>query len=164
MKKIILYFLLLQPILDILISLQQRYLPNTLSIGLIIRGLLFLLIFIYLYKNKKNRKYLISYIVFSFIYVLYAFFLLGNVVTELSNVFQIFYLPFLILFFSQYEDSKISKNIILIISFIILNTLVIPYIFGWGFNISEQYINKDGFIGFYNGGNEISAVLLEFLL
>ncbi len=163
MKKIILYFLLLQPILDILISLQQRYLPNTLSIGLIIRGLLFLLIFIYLYKNKKNRKYLISYIVFLFIYVLYAFFLLGNVVTELSNVFQIFYLPFLILFFSQYEDSKISKNIILIISFIILNTLVIPYIFGWGFNISEQYINKDGFIGFYNGGNEISAVLLCLL-
>ena len=163
MKKTIFYFLLLQPVLDILISLQQRYLPNTLSIGLIIRGVLFLTIFIYLFKNKNNRKYLISYLIFLFIYLLYDIFIIGHVITELSNIFQIFYLPFLILFFSEYEDKKISKNFILIISFILLNTLVIPYIFGWGFNISEQYVNKDGFIGFYNGGNEISAIILCLL-
>ena len=160
MKKILFYFLLLQPALDIIISLQQRYLPNTLSIGLLFRGLLFLLIFLYLYKNKNNRKYLYSYLIFILIYLLYDFFILKTIIPELSNIFQIFYLPFFILFFSQYEDDKISENYILLISFIFLNTIVIPYLFGFGFNISEYYINKEGFIGLYNGGNEISAILL----
>ncbi len=163
MKKIILYFLLLQPFLDILISLQQRYLPNTISIGLIIRGIFFFIIFVYLFKNHGNRKYLYSYLIFILIYLLYDIFILNSTITELSNIFQIFYLPFMILFFSQYEDKKINKNLILIISFILLNTLIIPYIFGFGFDISEYYVNKEGFIGLYSGGNEISAILLCLL-
>lgn len=163
MKKTIYYFLLLQPILDILISLQQKYLPNTLSIGLIIRGILFLLITIYLFKDKSNRKYIYSYLIFILIYLLYDIFILKSIIPELSNIFQIFYLPFLILFFSKFDNEKINKKFIIIIYFILLNSLLIPYIFGIGFNISEMYSNKEGYIGLYNGGNEISAVLLTLL-
>ena len=157
-------FLLLQPFLDILISLQSRYLPNTISIGIIIRGLLFVLVLFYIWKNKQYRWYVYSLFIFVLIYILYDIFILKtSLIGEMSNLFQIFYFPFLILFFANYKNNKIDKKIITIIYFILLNSIIIPYIFGLGYNISEYYVNKEGYLGFYTGGNEISAILLCFL-
>ena len=164
-KEIILpIFLLIQPFLDILISLQSRYLPNTISIGVIIRGLLLVLVLFYIWKQKKYNGYIYSLFIFILIYIIYDIFILKSSISgELSNLFQIFYFPFLILFFSLYNNDKINKKLITIIYFILLNSIIIPYIFGLGYNISEYYINKEGYLGFYTGGNEISAILLCFL-
>ena len=157
-------FLLLQPFLDILISLQSRYLPNTISIGIIIRGILFVLVLFYIWKQKQYRWYVYSLFIFILIYILYDIFILKtSLIGEMSNLFQIFYFPFLILFFSNYKNNKIDKKLITIIYFILLNSIIIPYIFGIGYNISEYYVNKEGYLGFYTGGNEISAIILCFL-
>ena len=134
-------FLLLQPFLDILISLQSRYLPKTISIGLIIRGLLFVLVLFYIWKNKQYRWYVYSLFIFVLIYILYDIFILKtSLIGEMSNLFQIFYFPFLILFFANYNNNKIDKKLITIIYFILLNSIIIPYIFGLGYNISEYWV------------------------
>ena len=157
-------FLLIQPLLDILISLQSRYYPNFISIGVIIRGILFICVLFYIWKNKQYRLFIYSLLIFILIYVLYDIYILKSpLINELSNLFQIFYLPFLILFFANYKNIKIDKKLITIIYFILLNSIIIPYILGLGYNISEYYINKEGYLGFYTGGNEISAILLCFL-
>ena len=54
-KKIILLFLLLSPILDMIVGIELRLFPNAFSIGTLIRGLVFISMIYYLYKDNINR-------------------------------------------------------------------------------------------------------------
>ena len=55
-NKFIIIFLLIEPLIDVLTSFQVRNNIGLFSIGTIIRGLFFLFIIIYLYKNNYSRK------------------------------------------------------------------------------------------------------------
>lgn len=161
LNKFILYFLLFQPILDVFTSIQIRNDIGLFSIGTLIRGLFFLFIIIYLYKNNIGKKYIFMFIIYVFLAMSYYVIDTKNdIITEVINLIKIFYLPFLIYFFNNYENEKINDKFILGLYLIYLNLIIIPYMFGIGNYISEIYINKNGYFGLFNSGNEISAIIL----
>ena len=160
-NKFVYLFLLLSPVLDALTAIFKKSFDLPFSIGTIIRGLFFLLVLVWLIKNYKNKKILMIFLLYVFLAVLYYFGLYkNNLLNEVSNIFYIFYLPILMMFFSKYNNDKINDKLILKIYLIYLSLIIIPYIFGVGYNLSESYVNKQGYFGLFYGGNELSATLL----
>lgn len=163
-NKFIIIFLLIEPLIDVLTSFQIRNNIGLFSIGTIIRGLFFLFIIIYLYKNNYSRKSILLFLLYVFLAIIY--YLSDskiNIFSEIINIIKIFYLPFIICFFNNYENEKINDKFILGIYLIYLNLILIPYLFNIGYNVSEVYINKNGYLGLFYSGNEISAVILSLM-
>ena len=99
---LVIVFMLVQPLLDVITSIQINNNINAISISLIIRGLFFLIVLYYLLKNKE-RKFLFLFLVYFLLAISYQLaFTKNNFIVEISNIIQIFYLPILILFFNKY--------------------------------------------------------------
>lgn len=163
-NKFIIIFLLIEPLIDVLTSFQVRNNIGLFSIGTIIRGLFFLFIIIYLYKNNYSRKSILLFLLYVFLAMIY--YLSDskiNIFSEIINIIKIFYLPFIICFFNNYENEKINDKFILGIYLIYLNLILIPSLFNVGYNISDVYVNKKGYLGLFYSGNEISAVILSLM-
>ena len=159
--KFVYIFLLLSPVLDALTSLFIKKLDFSFSIGTVIRGIFLLLIIIWLKNNYKNKKILFLFVLYLLLAMMYYFGKYkSGVVLEVTNIFHIFYLPLLMIFFSNYNNEKINDKLILKIYLIYLNLIIIPYIFGIGFNLTDSYVNKEGYFGLFSFGNELSAVLV----
>ena len=127
-NKFVLAFIILNPILDFLSIIQDKYLKFPVSIGLIIRGLFLLVVFIYLFRNKDNRKLLLFFLIY-FILALSAYLLRKvNIYYEIVNLLKIFYLPIMMVFFSKYDNNKIDDKFILKMYFIYVLLFVILHI------------------------------------
>ena len=163
-NKIMPIIMILFPFIDVLTSLQLRNNIGFVSIGSIIRGILLIIIILYLYKKNINKKVLIFFILYFILEMGYVFlFTKSSMIKEISNVLEIFYLPFLIYFFKKYENEKINDKFILIIYLIYINLVIIPCIFGIGYSVSELYSNKSGYYGLFYSGNEVSAIIIGLL-
>ena len=160
---IIYLFLLISPIIDCLTGVQER-LNIPFSVGVIVRGVIMALAIIYLFKNNKNRLNIYLFLIYLIIEIIYTYsYLRTSIFTEFKNVIVIFYLPIMILFFSIYKNEKIDNKLILIINFIYLFLIVIPFLFGLGFNTYSGEDGKSAFLGFFFDGNELSALLILLL-
>ncbi len=161
LNKLILIFIILQPFIDVIVSIGIRY-NNYLSyLGTIIRGLFFIFAIIWLFKNKIDKRVLLFFLLYILIAICYFFIYTDNsIINEVSNIMKIFYLPFMILFFSKYSNKNIDEKLMTILYFIYLCFVIIPWAFGFGFDLSSMYVNKTGYLGLFYGGNELSAVLL----
>lgn len=163
LDKLLIIFLFLNPFLDVITSIQIRNNFNFVSISLLCRGMFFLITLIYLFFNKK-KKYVISLGIYLLIEILYIYtFTTNSLLSETFNLIKIFYLPFLLLFFSNYENKYINDKNILIIYLIYLNLIIIPYIFNIGYSMYSPLEDKQGFLGLFYGGNELSAILIGLL-
>ena len=160
--KFVYFFLLFSPIIDVLTAIFVKNTDLPFSIGTIIRGIFLLLVIIWLKNNTpKNKRLLLIFVLYVVLACMYYFGLFKTgFVTEVNNLFHIFYLPLMMLFFSKYNNNKINDKLVLKIYLIYLNLIIIPYIFGVGYNLSEVYSNKEGYFGLFYGGNELSAVLV----
>lgn len=127
--KFIVLFILLSPILDLFSCIQSKYLNLPVSISFVIRGLFFVLIFIYLIRKQDNRKILILFLIYFILAVGSYFVRKINLHTEIVNLVRMFYLPIMMIFASKYENDKIDDKFILkiymfyIVSFIIMHLL-----------------------------------------
>lgn len=155
-EKVLLIFLLIQPFLDVIAT------TNYSILNIIVRGLFLLLIVIYLLFNKKNIAILISTLVSGLIlFGINIYFNLG-IVTSISNVMKLYYLPITILFFVNIKNS-IDNKIITYVLFIYLILFLSSYIFGFGYNNYKLSDGKQGFRGIFNSINEISAIIIGLL-
>lgn len=160
LNNLIIVFLFLQPIFDVITSIQIRNNIGFVTIGTLIRGLFFLLILAYLYKNNISKKYIFMFLIYVLLAISYfGIFTDSSIISEITNIIKIFYLPFLIVFFNYYENKKIDDKFILIMYLIYLNLIIIPYIFGFGYNIYKSFEHKGGYIGLFYSGNELSAII-----
>lgn len=167
MKKkydfIIYLFILLSPLIDCLTGLQERF-NIPFSIGVIVRGVILLTALIYLFIINKNRNYIYLFLLYLVIECIYAFtYLKTGVFTEFKNIIVIFYLPLMILFFNNYKNKKINNSLLTMISFIYLFLIIIPFLFGLGFNTYSGADGKSAFLGFFYEGNELSALMILLL-
>ena len=159
--KFVYIFLLLSPFLDAVTSIFVRNINLPFSIGTIVRGIFLLFVLIWLKNNYKNNKVLILFILYVILALMYFLGLTKEgVFTEISNIFQIFYLPLMMLFFSKYNNEKINDKLIVKIYLLYLNLILIPYLFNLGYSLTESYSNKVGYFGLFIGGNEISGILV----
>jgi len=127
LNKLILIFIILQPFIDVIVSIGIRY-NNYLSyLGTIIRGLFFIFAIIWLFKNKIDKRVLLFFLLYILIAIGYFFIYTDNsIINEVSNIMKIFYLPFMILFFSKYSNKNINEKLMTILYFIYLCFVIIP--------------------------------------
>ena len=155
-EKVLLIFLLIQPFLDVIAT------TNYSILNIIVRGLFLLLIVIYLLFNKKNIAILISTLTAGLIlFGINVYFNLG-IVTSISSIMKLYYLPITILFFVNIKNS-IDNKIITYVLFIYLILFLSSYIFGFGYNNYKLSDGKQGFRGIFNSINEISAIIIGLL-
>ena len=116
LDKFVYLFLLFSPFLDALTSICVRNTNLPFSVGTVFRGLFLLFSIVWLKKHGNCYKLLL---VFSIYVMLALMYFLGiyrdTFFSEINNIFQIFYLPILLLFFSKYENPKINDKLIIII-------------------------------------------------
>ena len=162
MKKILVTFLYSLPFIDLLTSIATW--ESKSSIGLVLKGMFLVISSLYiLYKNKNKKSYWIIYGIFVFYLLIYGVYYKEFLKVELVNLIKIFYLPFLILFFSQCENKVLSKKLFVYYAMCFLLMYLIPYPLGLGHNISEIYENKSLYLSYFYVGNELVNIFILVL-
>lgn len=171
LNQILLIFLYLQPVIDLITSLSLNIFHLNLTLGIITRFVFLLFIFYYVFFIKRNLKkpdfiilglVLLYYLAFSIMIIFYKD--PSALVYELTNISKAFYFPILLLLLNKLE-LKINQKDFFNLGLIYLFFIAIPTIFGLSFNSYTQ--GKVGSVGWFNSGNEISAIisiLTPFLL
>ena len=142
-EKIFYIWLLLQPIIDLIVSLTIRNSDSSITIGIILRGLFLLtLLLVTIFSKKiKNKKYIYAYFIVLFVYfILYMLirinensFSLGLIVNEVKYIFKYFYYPIVLLTMYQLKDyfeldNDKLKKILVINLFIITFSIILSYL------------------------------------
>ena len=161
-NKILIIFILLQPILDLITGICVNLLNINITLGIIIR-ILFLIFLMYttvfVYKKKFS---LYTYLALSLYSILYLIGIIiykdGVVFYELQGLLKALYFPIILISLYDLKDEfKVSKMTLFTTLFIYLGLILIPNALGLGF---ESYkITKSGNLGFFNAANEISGII-----
>ena len=144
---IIVLFLLLSPVIDLITGIEVN--NNFIyTIGMIIRPIILLIIFMYLINLRRDRGIILLLLIYGLITTFSIFMIKFNsILDEISIVTKIFYLPILILFFNRYKNKFINNKLLFIILIEYLLMIIIPYI-----------INKDLFL--FSSKLSISYIIL----
>ncbi len=177
--KLLLLFIIIQPVLDILTYFSIRALETSVTIGIIFRVLFMLvsLCFI-LFGNSSNlKKYVIFYLLAMFVVfgigLVYNFFAkpIFDPFTELQFLaktvyFSIMLCSYLLLFTNIDHKNEVSHRILKAISAAMLIVSVTMFIaILTGTSSSTYEWNKFGFKGWFFSGNELgSTVAISFPL
>ena len=174
MKKnnLVYIIILLMPLIDLLSSLSNRIMPNIISAGTIVKGLIIVacVLYVLLLSKSKYRRISILYFLIIFAYfILYFVFKIdllsiNNFVQESNYLFKFIYFPVVLFgllnYFDTMEFEKQKLNKIMIGSFIFYITIIIvPTLLNINFN-SYTNINYFGSIGWFYSANEVSTALL----
>lgn len=153
------YFILLLPIIDFITSIFT-WSGSSFSLGLILKGLFMGYACFYLFFYVKDRKIFLFLGLYGMVYFSYLLIQHFSLSSEIINLIKIFYLPILILFFSHYENSSITKKTLMFACLLYLILYIVPFFFGLGHNISEIYPNKELYLSYFYIGNELSNVII----
>lgn len=173
LEKLLLYFIVLQPILDILTYFSIRTLDTSLTIGIVIRVLFMGLSvwFIFFGNSSKLKKYVIGYllaiaVVFG-VGLVYNFFAkpIFNPFLELQFLAKTVYFhvmlgSYLLLFTSI---DKVSRTRMQILKFTSIAMLIVSISMFFAIitgTSSETYEwNKFGLKGWFHSGNELGSII-----
>ena len=160
-KYLLVLFLICQPLLDALTCIQIKNNWNFLSISALVRGLFFLYVLYYLWKEKKDRKIIYLYLVYCVLEIAMQYLVFKNSLSvEVANLMQVFYLGFLIMFFKWYKNEYLNTKLLVFIYYLYISLIIGPFILGFGYYAWEFYPEKSGYYGLFYGANEISAILV----
>lgn len=167
------YFILLQPILDILTYFTIIYLQMDITIGIVVRVLFMLLSLFYIFFLNEHRfkKYIIMYILLLFGILGLGFFMnfftkpVFHFFSEVQFFVKAVYFPvmfcaFLLAFTKESRQSEI-KNTLLSSTAIAMTIVAISFGLAIITNTSNATYtyNKAGYTGWFFAGNEISAII-----
>jgi len=147
--KLVLILLICQPIIDVITYFQINNNSSFLSLSIIIRSFIMIITFLYLFKIKSERKYLIFFILYVLLNIGYILFNKYSLINEAYGISIVFYYIILGSFFSNYKNELINDRLITYIYLFYLLLIVIPRIF-LGHII-------------FNSINDISSILIGLL-
>ena len=160
-KYLLVLFLVCQPLLDALTCIQIKNNWSFISISALVRGLFFLYVLYYLWKEKKDRKIIYLYLVYCVLEIAMQYLVFKNSLSvEVANLMQVFYLGFLIMFFKSYKNEYLNTKLLVFIYYLYISLIIGPFILGFGYYAWEFYPEKSGYYGLFYGANEISAILV----
>ena len=160
-KYLLVLFLVCQPLLDALTCIQIKNNWSFISISALVRGLFFLYVLYYLWKEKKDRKIIYLYLVYCVLEIAMQYLVFKNSLSvEVANLMQVFYLGFLIIFFKSYKNGYLNTKLLVFIYYLYISLIIGPFILGFGYYAWEFYPDKSGYYGLFYGANEISAILV----
>ena len=129
--KLVLIFLILQPIIDVITYFQINNNSSFLTASVIIRSVIMIISFLYLFRVKGERKFLIFFILYVILNIGLNLLRKDSFVDEAYGLSIIFYYIILGHFFSNYKNDLITDRLITYIYLIYLTILVITrLIFG----------------------------------
>ncbi len=174
-KKENLFYLLLicLPFIDLITALQTRFIDFSITLGILVKGILLLIIVYYLFFKCKTKYkkisciYIILYVLFGIIYLLTKLDgnSLGGLFSECINLFKFGFYPILVigllnLVLEKYIDLK-KISCILSFSFAVYAFFILlPYITGTGFKSYELLDITNGTTGWFFAANEIGCILV----
>ena len=144
--KFVLILLILQPIIDVITYFQIDNNSSFLSISVIIRSIIMIVSFLYLFKYKDERKFMIFFIIYTIINIMYTFHGGDISISGMYGFSIVFYYIILGHFFSKYKSDLINDRLITYIYLIYITLLV----------ISRLILGKISF----NSVNDISSILI----
>ena len=160
-KYLLVLFLVCQPLLDALTCIQIKNNWSFISISALVRGLFFLYVLYYLWKEKEDRKIIYLYLVYCVLEIAMQYLVFKNSLSvEVANLMQVFYLGFLIIFFKSYKNGYLNTKLLVFIYYLYISLIIGPFILGFGYYAWEFYPEKSGYYGLFYGANEISAILV----
>lgn len=160
-KYLLVLFLVCQPLLDALTCIQIKNNWSFISISALVRGLFFLYVLYYLWKEKEDRKIIYLYLVYCVLEIAMQYLVFKNSLSvEVANLMQVFYLGFLIMFFKSYKNEYLNTKLLVFIYYLYISLIIGPFILGFGYYAWEFYPEKSGYYGLFYGANEISAILV----
>ena len=165
-------FLITLPLLDLLTSLNNRVIEDFLSVGMIIKGLVIIIAFIYIFffSVSKFKKVSICYYLVIIIYIIGYFLFktdllnLNFLIDELKYILKFTYFPILMFallnIFDENSFNKKNMNKIMLFNLILyILIIMIPTLLDINF---KSYSNSSyaGSVGWYFSANEVSTILL----
>lgn len=168
-KKILIIYLLAQPIIDIITSLCVRHVSENLTLGIFVRTLFMIFIVIYslIVSNKKDRiKSLIYYILLGIYTLIYLFVCynqngMAMILTQIKGLIKTLYLPLVLvalLNISKEKDIKIENKYFIWTLLGYTVTMFVARIFGIAYPSYVTGLNL-GTVGLFYAANEIGAIL-----
>lgn len=164
-KKIIIWFLLITPIIDLLNGFFEYVLKINLSPGLFIRAaLLVIIVYIFIGQKKNNYKFVLIAVGLFLTQIVINIFIKRiniNIISEVSFLSKIYFNVILILILDEFFNINKQKaidytNTIINVSLIITISLLVTRILGIGV---DSYGQGEGFKGIFIGLNELTIVL-----
>ena len=162
-NKILIVFILLQPILDLITGLGIHLWDINLTFGIIIR-MLFLVFVLYcvlfVYRRRKIWIYYGILIAYGLFYMFGILIFKGGAhfFSEVQGLCRVFYFPVLLVsLYNIREEIRISKLILMVVLITYLLCIMVPNCLNFGFASYE--ITKAGSLGFFNSANEISGII-----
>ena len=164
-SKILTFFIIINPILDLISGLNNHYFNLPININQIVRILFLICGTIYLLficKNKKNYIYLLLFFIYFILFGFNIYFTKGSDILfyELKNSLLFFYFPLsLLIFYNLFKeyDVKIDIKYLYYTLFIYLIFISIPNLFNIGF--SSYLEGKKGCSGWFNSANAVSSII-----
>ena len=147
--KLILILLICNPIIDVITYFQINNNSSFLSVSLIIRSILMIISFLYLFKIKNERKFLIFFILYVLLNIGYFAYNNFSIIKEAYGISIVFYYIILGHFFTNYKNEIINERLITYIYLLYLLLIV----------ISRLLL---GHIAF-NSINDVSSILIGLL-
>ena len=168
-NKIIIFFMIIQPILDAITGINLNFFNITFPFAPIIRlsFMLFCMYYVIFINRKKNDlKKLVILLLYMLIFVISTLLVKGRYVLiyEITNLLNVFYLPILVVcLLNIFEHKKICLDYkyLVITYFIYLALIIIPNVTGTSF-LSYSH-SKMGYVGWFPLANVIGNVLCILL-
>ena len=147
--KLVLILLLCGPIIDVITYCQINNNSSFLSASIIFRSIIMIVSFLYLFKVKKEKQFLMFFLIYVFLNLIYYLFNNNSLVSEAYGLSIIFYYIILGHFFTSYENKYINDKLITYIYLIYLLLITIPRIF------FKEVV--------FNSINDVSSILIGLL-
>ena len=169
-KKVLIVFLLIQPIIDLITSINVRFYDSFTTVGVVVKGifLAFLTLYIFIKYNFKNRKsatiFIGLIIIYEILYLIFNYYSKSSIsfYSEFKYSIKAIFAPIILVdlyTIFKYEKFNIKSRYIsyLLLEYVIL--ILIANISGTAFN--TYYYDNTGLMGWFYAGNDISAILVS---
>ncbi len=147
--KLVLILLICQPIIDIITYFQINNNSSFLTLSIIFRSIIMITSFLYLFKVKNERKFIIFFILYVLLNIGHIVFKGNSLIQEAYGLSIVFYYIILGYFFTNYKNNLINDRLITYIYLIYLLLITIPRI------IFGHII--------FNSINDVSSILIGLL-
>lgn len=170
-NRVLVKFMLIQPLIDIITSLMINEYNLHISLGMICRFIFLIYASIYIIKNRNSK--INMYIIVWIIYLLTS--LIGRIILENnfnimsfgSSMSKLIYFPIVLLFFTLYfkKNKELDRFTFIIIALIIGISLLTSVITKTAYCSYSSYVNcyHKGIVSWFNSANEYGLILISLL-
>lgn len=171
-KRIFYIFILLQPLLDLVTSLMSRYIELPLTLGIMVRSLFMVYMFVYsiLIYRPKEKIYKLTRIILILIAIYISIFLGYSIMqngtmyiaTQIKGIIKLFYFPIVlagVFIFNSKHKIVVSNKLLTYVLLMYTGVIFVATITGTSFRSYANYSYGLGYVGWFYAANETGTII-----